>query len=196
MLSVDATPPSAELAAQLGKLALVTVNPDHIAPSVLGVIDIVVVVGPAPDEVVKAFAMAAKVKPPDAGRVKLSERQILAWFPKTGELRCLEVGLSKADRKRHKRNYAHGELGEDRPFYFRGPELKLNLRAHNFATFIRLADGLDDETWLYHLNRGDYSKWIRESIKDELLAGEVHGNLCESREGIESAIERYYTAPA
>jgi hypothetical protein len=71
-------------------------------------------------------------------------------------------------------------LGEDRSSYFRGPELKLNLRAHNLATFIRLADGLDDETWLYHLNRGDYSKWIRKSIKDELLAGEVQRNLCES----------------
>ena len=47
-----------------------------------------------------------------------------------------------------------------------------------------------------HLNRGDYSRWIWESIKEELLAGEVQGNLCESREGIKSAIERYYTAPA
>jgi hypothetical protein len=60
MLPVDATPPSAELAAQLGNLALVTVHPDHIAPSVLGVIDIVVVVGPAPDEVMKAFQWPQK----------------------------------------------------------------------------------------------------------------------------------------
>jgi hypothetical protein len=94
-------------------------------------------------------------------------------------------------------------LGEDRSFYFRGAERKLNLRAHNLATFIRLAEGLDDGTWLHHLNRGDYSRWIRESIKDDVLAGEVQnyekqrsGNPRESREGIKPAIERYYTASA
>lgn len=103
MLSADATPPSAELAGQLGNLALITEHPEHIAPSVLGVIDIIVAVGRAPDDVMKAFAMAAKVKSPDAGRVSLNERQILAWFPKTGELRRLDFRLSKADRKRHKR---------------------------------------------------------------------------------------------
>jgi HAD superfamily hydrolase (TIGR01484 family) len=99
MLSQDATPPSAELAAQLGNLALITVHPNHIASSVLGVIDLVLAVGPAPDEVMKAFAMAAGLKLPDASRVTLSERQILAWSPRTGELLRLDVRLSKADLK-------------------------------------------------------------------------------------------------
>ena len=96
MLSPEATSPSAELARQPGNLALITVHPDHIPSPVLGVIDTVVAVGPAPEEVMKAFAKAAKVKPPDAGRVRLNERQILAWFPKIAELRSLEVRLSKA----------------------------------------------------------------------------------------------------
>jgi hypothetical protein len=201
MLSSDGTPVSAELAGQLGNLVLITVHPDRLAPSVLSAVDIVMAVGPAPDEVMKAYATAAKIKTPDTSQMRLKERQILAWFPKTGDLRHLDIRLSKMDRKRHKRNYAQGELSEDRSFYFRGPERKLNLRAQNLATFIRLAEGLDDETWLYHLNRGDYSRWIRESIKDDILAGEVHnyersGNPSESREGIKSTIERYYTAPA
>jgi hypothetical protein len=33
---------------------------------------------------------------------------------------------------------------------------------------------VDDETWLHHLRRGDYSQWMREAIKDEALATEVH----------------------
>jgi phosphoglycolate phosphatase (TIGR01487 family) len=203
MLSPDGSPASAVAAAQLGNLALITVHPDQIAPSVLSAIDVLIAVGPAADEVMDAFATAAKVKAAGAGQTKPNEHQVLAWFPKIGEVRCLDFRLSKMDRKRHKRNYAHGELGEDRSFYFRGPEQKLNLRAHNLATFIRLAVGLDDETWLYHLNRGDYSRWIRESIKDDVLADEVHnyeeenpGNPHKSREGIKSAIERYYIAPA
>jgi hypothetical protein len=203
MLAPGGTPSSAELAGQLGNLGLITVHPDHIAPSVLTAVDVVMAIGPAPHDVVKAFANTARIRPPDSGLVTLREHQILAWFPKTGELHALDFRLSKMDRKRHKRNYAQGELGEDQSFYFRGPKEKLNLRAHNLSTFIRLADGLDDETWLYHLNRGDYSKWIRESIKDEVLAGEVHnyekenaGRARESRDGIKSAIRRYYTAPA
>ena len=49
------------------------------------------------------------------------------------------------------RNYTQGELGKDRSFYFRGPQQKLNLRAHNLMVFVQIAEGLDDETWLYHL---------------------------------------------
>jgi hypothetical protein len=40
---------------------------------------------------------------------------------------------------------------------FQGPENKQNLRAQNLMTFIALADGIDDETWLHHLKQHDYS---------------------------------------
>ena len=69
--------------------------------------------------------------------------------------------------------------------------------------FVQLADGVDDETWLYHLHRGDYSQWIRGCIKDQTLAAEVEAveqkawpDERASREAIKSAIERHYTAPA
>ena len=62
MLSPDGVPASAEAAAQLGNLALITVHPDHIAPSVLSAIDIVIAVGPAADEVMDGFATAANVQ--------------------------------------------------------------------------------------------------------------------------------------
>jgi len=42
-------------------------------------------------------------------------------------------------QKRHVRKYAEGELGEDKSFYFRGPEGALNLRAQNLSTFLQLA---------------------------------------------------------
>jgi hypothetical protein len=70
------------------------------------------------------------------------------------------------ERRRHQRKYAFGELGPDRSFWFRGPENKLNLRAQNLTVFLQLADGVDDGTWLHHLRRGDYSRWIGESVKD------------------------------
>ena len=101
------------------------------------------------------------------------------------------------------RKYATGELGEDKSFYFRGPDGQLKLRAQNLALFIQLADGVDDETWLYHLKGGDYSRWFREAIKDEGLALEAadverRADLApgQSRELIKAAIERRYTTPS
>ena len=70
----------------------------------------------------------------------------------------VRVEPSRTERRRHLRKYAEGELPEDRSFYFRGPEGKLNLRAHNLILFMDLADGVDDETWLFHLRRGEISQ--------------------------------------
>jgi hypothetical protein len=62
---------------------------------------------------------------------------------------------------------------------------------------------VDDETWLYHLRRGDYSHWFQEAIKDEELASEAarieqqpEMSAQESRRLIRVAIEDRYTAPA
>ena len=79
----------------------------------------------------------------------------------------------KSERKRHVRKYAAGELRPDKSFYFRGAAGKLNLRAQNLQVFLQLAEGVDDETWLHHLARGDYSRWLRDAIRDEALADEV-----------------------
>jgi HAD superfamily hydrolase (TIGR01484 family) len=73
----------------------------------------------------------------------------------------------------HRRRYAEGELPPDLSFYFRGPEGKLNLRAQNLSMFLRIADGVDDETWLHHLHNGHFSRWFVDSIKDPELAAET-----------------------
>jgi hypothetical protein len=101
------------------------------------------------------------------------------------------------------RKYAEGELGPDRSFYFRGPADRLNLRVQNLDLFVQIAEGVDDETWLHHLRRGDYSRWFRDAIKNEDLAQEAAaieqapgGSAADSRALIRSAIERRYTLPA
>jgi len=75
--------------------------------------------------------------------------------------------------ERHTRKYAEGALGDDKSFYFRGPANALNLRAQNLTIFMQMADGVDDETWLYHLQANDYSRWAGEAIKDEELSQEL-----------------------
>ena len=62
---------------------------------------------------------------------------------------------------------------------------------------------MDDDTWLFHLRRGDYSAWMRGVIKDEDLAREVvavedasHLDSTESRRMVRDAIDRRYMLPA
>jgi hypothetical protein len=35
---------------------------------------------------------------------------------------------------------------------------------------MQLGEGVDDETWQYHLRQGDYGRWFRDIIKDQDLA--------------------------
>jgi hypothetical protein len=115
----------------------------------------------------------------------------------------LRIAPSDADRTRHRLKYAEGSPPPDRSFYFRGPDERLNLRAQNLVLFSQIADGVDDQTWLHHLRQGDYSRWMREAIKDEELADEVRrieaqaaGSATESRRRIRAAIAGRYTLPA
>lgn len=203
MLAPNSPLNSEALASQMSNLVLITVHPDHVSPIALANVEAVLATGPHPDRVMETFAKVMKIAAPGNIPANLEEHEVVVWFPRSGEVRALKIPLSEVQRKRHQRNYARGELGPDRSFYFRGVERKLNLRAQNLTVFLQMAEGVDDETWLYHLNRGDYSQWIRQSIKDAVLADEVaelERNKSQdprgSREGIRSAIERHYTAPA
>jgi hypothetical protein len=136
--------------------------------------------------------------------VALPAGEALVWQPDVdaGPVRVC-VAPPRSERRRHRRKYAQGELLEEENFYFRGPEGKLHLRAQNLVIFLQLAEGVDDETWLYHLRRGDYSRWFRTCIKDEGLADEAAAieedqelSVDETRARIRHAIEERYTLPA
>jgi hypothetical protein len=65
----------------------------------------------------------------------------------------------------------------------------------------KVADGIDDPTWLHHLRRKDY-RWLLEVIKDEALAveaAEIEGfsgiTAKKSRLLMKAAVERLYTLP-
>jgi hypothetical protein len=110
---------------------------------------------------------------------------------------------ARSELRRHRRKYAEGDVGEDKSFVFRGPEGRLNLQAQNLFLFNQIGTGVDDDTWLYHLRRGDYSRWFREAIKDEELAADAERiermeriSATESRRRIAEAIETRYTLPA
>ncbi|HXW06952.1 MAG TPA: HAD-IIB family hydrolase [Vicinamibacterales bacterium] len=195
-------PSSTTLPQQFTNAVLVTVHPDHVSTPALRLVETIIVVGPEPQETLDAFARG-RGEPASRLPVHDDERQ-WAWLlrPEAPPVQ-FHVLPPAAERQRHRRKYAEGELSEDRSFYFRGPEARLNLRAQNLELFAQLADGVDDETWQYHLQRGDVSRWFRTAIKDESLADEAaeieaRADLAsaDSRARIRAAIERRYTKSA
>jgi len=110
-----------------------------------------------------------------------------------------QVGRRKLAHRRHVRKYVEGELPPERSFFFRGPASALNLRAPNLTRFCELADGVDEGTWDHHRRQGDYSRWLRDMVKDPELADEIAvleagpQAPAESRRAVLTAVRRRYS---
>jgi HAD superfamily hydrolase (TIGR01484 family) len=184
-------------------MMFITLKPEHVAQPIISKVNTIIAIGESPDQTIRAFCEAAGRPLPPLDPVKLALGEAIVWSPDAQEGPVwIRSQPSRGERRRHQRKYATGELAPEISFYFRGPEGKLNLRAQNLVIFLQLADGVDDETWLYHLRRGEYSDWFRKVIKDEELADDVahvenesHIPAIESRARIRIMIERRYTAP-
>jgi hypothetical protein len=186
-------------------MVFVTVHPESVAHAVLERVDVVAVVGEQPQLRIAQVAEHLGVPEPSIDGVDLEPGEALVWHLRSNEAPyTLRARLSAGERRRHQRKYAEGQLGEDRSFYFRGPDGRLNLRAHNLVLFMQLADGVDDSTWHYHLARGDFSRWMQDSIKDADLADDVRAvernagqaPPGDTREQVRKAIEARYTLSA
>jgi len=191
------------LAQQPGGMLYVTVHPEWIAPAVLQGIDAVAILGEAPLQSIAAVAAGAGLQTPAGPSSPLDPGQALFWRLGSADAVRFEVAGQRTQRRRHRRKYAEGELPEDRSFWFRGPHGKLRLRAQNLFVFLQMGEGVDEDTWLHHLRAHDYSRWMREFIKDPLLGDEVAGiegdaglSVEESRRRVREAVERHYTLPA
>jgi hypothetical protein len=204
LLPASWQPGALVLPRDLNRTLFITVHPDQVAPSALETIDSVFAVGLNPETTLGRFCAALQEPPPQVPATVLEPGEVLFWARRTGQLPTrVRLVPSKAERRRHTRKYAEGELPPERSFYFRGPEKKLNLRAQNLILFLQLAEGVDDETWLFHLAQGDYSTWFRDRIKDPKLAEEAAAiernpglSAADSRAQIKAAVQKYYTLPA
>jgi hypothetical protein len=210
MLPAELGAGGAAVPKELENFLLVTVHADLVSPAILSSVGGLIAVGPDPQAVIDQFDKGVGKSPRESVRLNSSkpdrseEGYAVTWIfgNSTGPV-YVKFTQAESERRRHRRKYATGELGEDKSFYFRGANGKLNLRAQNMNLFAQLAEGLDDETWSFHLRRTDYSRWLRETIKDEELA-EIVGSIekdgelssAESRKRIVEAVRKHYTAPA
>jgi hypothetical protein len=178
---------------------IVPTRPGNLGAAALAAVRTVVGVGENAHQLVAEFCHTVGEAAPPLGRMP-NDTQVIVWARDSIEApRLVVIGRPREEHLRHTRKYAEGRLGEDRSFYFSGPANALNLRAHNLATFLQLAQGVDDETWLFHLRRGDYTRWFRDSIKDNDLADEVESlessdDPVQSRASLSASVKRRYAA--
>ena len=182
----------------------ITVHPDTMATGALTSLGLVLLIGrdslPLIETLSHILGRPCPPLPPRGPEVG----EAIFWACRTDDPPALiRVEQPKGTVKRHTRKYATGTLGEDRSFFFRGPDARLNIRAHNLALFLAIGDGVDAETYLHHLRGGHFAEWMRTSIKDEDLADEVANvaanedlDVGDARALVRTAIEQRYTAPA
>jgi hypothetical protein len=185
----------------LDAAVLITVHSDALHAEILQRVRTFVALGDSARDVVATFCQAIGSAAPD-DLPALAEDEVLVYSV-DGSARPVRPDRPSQTHKRHTRKYAEGELGADRSFYFRGPDCALNLRAENLMLFLQMAAGVDDRTWQFHRNAGDYSRWFRQAIKNDELADEAAKieqdsglDAQESRKRIAEAVSRRYTAPA
>jgi energy-coupling factor transporter ATP-binding protein EcfA2 len=96
---------------RMGETLLVTVHPDHIAPSMLTLIDIVVAVGASPEKTLADFARAAGKTLDWPEELSCRPGGVIAWFVGDGRPPFAMLTLpGRVERIRHHRKYAEGNL--------------------------------------------------------------------------------------
>lgn len=180
---------------------VITTNPGLISPAFLQRVNIAIIMGELPNRSMAEFASLVTAPMEIPENIRLQKGEALVWRKDQERIFPIRSEMPVTLLHRHKRKYANGDMGPD-SFYFRGPKKKLNLKANNLMSFIQMATGVDDETWLYHLREHDYSKWFRNAVNDEDLA--INAQKIEkqeqspdiSRKAIFQLIRERYTTPA
>jgi len=199
--------PNALLPETLVNVLLVTVHPELLSPEMQKRVTQLVTVGPTAGEMLREFVALRGIALPDAAAAAaarpLDVGEVLLFSTVDESCRRIRIEPPSTEQRRHTRKYAVGQLPPDRSFYFKGPQGKLNLRAQNLLQFLEVAAGVDDDTWTFHFQRGDYSRWFRDVIKDPELAAAAaaverdrflsRGNALAA---LRAAVESRYTLPA
>jgi hydroxymethylpyrimidine pyrophosphatase-like HAD family hydrolase len=149
----------------------VTAYPEQMPHTILRSIDLFVAISNEPAKLLQKYCELVGEETPRLEPSSDAEaHRAIAWWHRNGFPFWFRRLPPRGEQQRHQHQYFDGEMDPADRFYFRGSKGALNLAAGNLRTFMQLAEGVDDETWLYHLRRGDYARWFRDKIQDQELA--------------------------
>jgi hydroxymethylpyrimidine pyrophosphatase-like HAD family hydrolase len=157
------------LPADFNNFILISTSPHALGREILSKVGLLLIVGKNTLYPIEQFCQVVGGQVPD-GIPSLAEHEVCVWErDRDRPPYKTTFQLPRQLKQRHKKKYAEGDMG-DNSFVFTGPENRLRLKANNLMLFIHLAEGVDEETWSYHLYRGDFTKWFRDTVHDEELA--------------------------
>lgn len=178
----------------------ITVSTEGMNEAILNKTTLLISMGDDAARAIGDFGRYRKLQLPQNAVTPLQKGQAWVWDVEAGkEPVLINTGIPEHLQQRHKKKYATGDMDYN-SFYFRGPEAKLNLKAYNLMIFTQMALGIDEDTWIFHLKRNDYSNWLRHSVHDAELAGLVEAvendkkHFRDSRRKIVDLINERYTA--
>jgi len=180
---------------------LVSTKPELMSQSILSHVDLILAIGDEPDTILSKYAELKKIPMPDLLIKPLNIGEAWVWESDHTAPFPIRYEMPTHLLQRHQKKYATGDM-KDRSFYFKGPGEKLNLKANNLMMFIQMAEGVDDDTWMHHLAKKEYSNWFRNAVHDDELADltrqieEREADAHTSKEAILQLIKERYTAPA
>lgn len=157
------------LPAMMKCLLVISTTPKNLNSSIFRFIDTVFVIGDEPAQLLSDFADRKGANNNFTSVLPLPKGKVWVWEESKPEPYIIETKKPKHLNKRHIGKYATGDMKYN-AFIFTGPKNKTHLRATNALLFAHMAEGIDDETWDYHLKRHDYSKWFANSLHDDKLA--------------------------
>jgi hypothetical protein len=185
------------LPADFDNFLLISTSPHALHRAILEKISTIITIGENPDYPFRQVGEVLKRPMPD-NIPSLAEGEICVWRRDTGRP-PFKAGYQppRKLRQRHKKKYANGDMG-DNSFVFTGSEGRLHLVANNLMLFAHIAEGIDDDTWSWHLHRHDFANWFRDTIHDEELAlvaekAETEEDLTATRRLILNFINSKYT---
>lgn len=202
MLPAPAAPSFYMLPDDFKSFLFITTAAEAMNESIMNKTNLLISMGQDAPQSMQEFSRMHGIALPDNLVTPVDKGEAWVWEAQAGNLPVLiKTGIPVHLSQRHKKKYAIGDMDYN-SFYFRGPEGRLNLKAYNLMIFTQMAMGVDNETWLFHLKRKDYSNWVRHAVHDEELAAsmqrieEMETDPLNSRKAIVDLIHEKYTAPA
>lgn len=150
---------------------IVALDFDQVCPAVLEGVNILVTLGSTARELVEQFARHINRQCPEFPERSPGPEYACLWDLHHDKEVVLLNQLRPAQKHhRHSGKYVAGDVGAWHAFRFSA----LGLSASNLTEFLSLSTRLEDASLRDYLNAGDFSKWFRQVIRDDVLANKTH----------------------
>jgi len=147
----------------------ITVSPRLLSADVLASVGTVCALGASAEFMVRDFCSLAGLEAPAMNGASVPEPgEMLVWRRNFVGV-VVRPHAPLQTHVRHAGKYATGDVGDQRSFYFRGPDNRVCVQARNLFEFLSKGDAVADEVWTHHLHNGDVSRWFTSVIRDQAL---------------------------